>query len=199
VKEVQISEYFADMLRECEQRGKESMADSIVAGIDGEPIFRQELRELLGNGWTAFCNQPTGHGDIDCVLVGPSGLFAFEIKHHWGLIIYQNGRWLQLKVGAHGKPYRGSLKNPSLQLLAGVRSLKERLAENEVKDVWVEAAVIFTHPDARLIVRGDTAHVRIIKLDELADVIRPDGPGNEKAQRAVQQAIEQIESIRMTA
>jgi Nuclease-related domain len=52
------------------------MADSIVAGIDGELIFRQELRELLGNGWTAFYNLPTGPGDIDCVLVGPSGLYG---------------------------------------------------------------------------------------------------------------------------
>ena len=55
-------------------------------GIPGEQVLRAHLLSSgLGDKYTAYYNLPlNGNGrasDIDCVLVGPSGLFVFEVKH----------------------------------------------------------------------------------------------------------------------
>ena len=89
--------------------------------------------------------------DIDCILVGPSGLFVFEVKHHHGLIlyrnriwsglkwadrellclyIYRNGVWARIKVGRRGTLYRGQLGDPSGQLYRNIRRLKELLGKH---------------------------------------------------------------------
>jgi hypothetical protein len=175
MKEIQISKYMHDRLRACEQHGDAVMMACIVAGIKGEIRFRQRLRQLIGSSdqWTAFFNVPVAYGDIDCVLLGPSGLYAFEVKAHWGLVVCDRGTWLHLKVGAGSQLYRGSLKNPSLQLLNGIKSLKERLANKGVRGVWVEAAVVFAHPAVKLVVQNTSDPLKIIRLDDLARVIVP--------------------------
>lgn len=141
-------------------------------GIEGEEKLKECLKRIVSAKYTAFYNVPTHRGDIDCVLVGPSGLYAFEIKNHQGIVVFDRATWLHVKLGARGKPYRGALKNPSLQLLAGVQSLKEHLAENGVKDVWVEAAVIFTHPGARLTVKENNTSVKGLRIEDLGNFIK---------------------------
>src|SRR5208283_1450493 len=61
-------------------------------GMRGEQVLRAHLLASgLGEHYTAYYNLPlNGNGrnsDIDCVLVGPTGLFVFEVKHHHGLIL----------------------------------------------------------------------------------------------------------------
>lgn len=90
-------------------------------GIRGEQVLRAHLLLLgLDDDYTAYYNLPsTGDGrvsDIDCVLVGPSGLFVFEVKHHHGLILYRNRVWARIKMGRRGTLYRGQLGDPSGQL-----------------------------------------------------------------------------------
>ena len=55
-------------------------------GILGEQAVRVRLFwSGLGDEYTAYYNLPLNsngrNSDIDCVLVGPSGLFVFEVKH----------------------------------------------------------------------------------------------------------------------
>ena len=106
-------------------------------GIRGEQVLRAHLLSSgLGDEYTAYYNLPlNGNGrssDIDCVLVGPSGLFVFEAKHHHGLILHRNGVWARIKVGRRGTLYRGQLGDPSGQLYRNIRRLKELLREAQV-------------------------------------------------------------------
>ena len=106
-------------------------------GIRGEQVLRAHLLSSgLGDEYTAYYNVPlNGNGrvsDIDCVLVGPSGLFVFEVKHHHGLILYRNGVWARIKAGRRGTLYRGQLGDPSGQLYRNIRKLKELLGEAQV-------------------------------------------------------------------
>ena len=98
------------------------------------PIFS---RLGLSDDYTAYYNLPlNGNGrasDIDCILVGPSGLFVFEVKHHHGLILYRNGVWARIKVGRRGTLYRGQLGDPSGQLYRNIRKLKELLGKDQIK------------------------------------------------------------------
>lgn len=98
---------------------------SFVVGMQGEHTLREYLRPRLSDKYAAFYNVPTGYGDIDCVVAGNTGIYALEVKNHKGIIRFRDGEWSQIKVGAGGTAYKGSLKNPSKQLVGGIMRLKE--------------------------------------------------------------------------
>jgi hypothetical protein len=62
----------------------------------------------LSDEYTAYYNFPVnGDGgifDIDYILVGPSGVYVFEVKHHHGLILHRNGNWARIKVAGGELP-----------------------------------------------------------------------------------------------
>ena len=117
-------------------------------GIRGEQVLRAHLLSSgLDDDHTAYYNLPLNSNgktsDIDCVLVGPSGVFIFEVKHHNGLILYRNGVWARIKVGRRGALYQGQIGDPSGQLCRNIRRLKELLGHTE--GLWFNGAVVFTN------------------------------------------------------
>jgi hypothetical protein len=142
-------------------------------GIGGEQALRAHLlRSGLGDDYTAYYNLPlNGNGkvsDIDCVLVGPSGLFVFEVKHHHGLILYRNGIWSRIKVGRRGTLYQGQFGDPSGQLYRNIRKLKGMLGRTE--RLWLHGAVVFTNPRAVLDVEG-LRWVKAIAVRDLNQIL----------------------------
>ncbi len=140
-------------------------------GILGEQVLRAHLLSSgLGDKYSAYYNLPlNGNGratDIDCVLVGPSGLFVFEVKHHHGLTFYRDGVWERIKVGRRGALYRGQLGDPSSQLYRNIRRLKELLGKAQVEGLWLHGAVVFTNPRAILDIEG----LRWVKAIAVRDV-----------------------------
>lgn len=51
------------------------------AGLEGELATAQLLSPLLAEGWKIFHDIPGSRGNIDHVLVGPTGVFAIETKY----------------------------------------------------------------------------------------------------------------------
>jgi hypothetical protein len=156
-------------------------------GIRGEQVLRVYLLASgLGDNYTAYYNLPSnGNGrasDIDCILVGPSGLFVFEAKHHRGLILYRNGVWARIKAGRRGTLYWGQLGDPSGQLYRNIRRLKELLGK--INGIWLHGAVVFTNPHAVLDIEG-LRWVRAIAVQDLNQIL---------SKRAILSA-EQIDSI----
>lgn len=128
-------------------------------GIRGEHVLRAHLLSSGLNGdYAAYYNVPlNGNGrisDIDCVLVGPSGLFVFEVKHHRGLILYRNGIWSRIKVGRRGTLYRGQFGDPSGQLYRSIRKLNELLGRARTDGLWLRGIIVFTNPRAVLDIEG---------------------------------------------
>ncbi len=63
-------------------------------GHKGEMLLRQELHRLLADDYIAYFGYPLKDGgDIDCILLGPSGLYVIETKHHNGSTQYSDGGW----------------------------------------------------------------------------------------------------------
>lgn len=137
-------------------------------GMQGENTLREYLNNLLSDQYTAFYNVPTGYGDIDCVVTGPTGIYAFEVKNHKGLIGYKDGRWSQIKIGRGGTAYRGSLKNPSDQLVSGIMRLRERLSMEGI-NAWINGCVVFTNPETRLSVEG-LKNIKAVQIANLNQV-----------------------------
>ena len=144
-------------------------------GIRGEQVLRAHLLSSgLRDEYTAYYNLPLSsngrNSDIDCILVGPSGLFVFEAKHHHGLILYRNGVWARIKVGRRGAPYGGQLGDPSGQLSRNIRKLKELLGQAYVCGLWLHGAVVFTNPRAVLDIEG-LRWVKAIAVKDLGQIL----------------------------
>lgn len=53
-----------------------------AAGFEGEQILRNALRKMLTDEYSAFFNIIIdGVGEIDCIVIGPAGLYVIEAKH----------------------------------------------------------------------------------------------------------------------
>jgi hypothetical protein len=138
-------------------------------GILGEHVLRAHLLSSgLDDDYTAYYNLTlNGNGrasDIDCVLVGPPGLFVFEVKHHHGFILYRNGIWSRIKVGRQGTLYQGHLGDPSGQLYRNIRKLRELLGCS--RGLWLHGAIVFTNLRAVLDIEG-LRWVKAIAVEDL--------------------------------
>ena len=144
-------------------------------GVRGEQVLRARLLSSgLGDKYTAYYNLPLSsngrNSDIDCILLGPSGLFVFEAKHHHGLILYRNGVWARIKVGRRGALYGGQLGDPSGQLSRNIRKLKELLGQAYLCGLWLHGAVVFTNPRAVLDIEG-LRWVKAIAVKDLDQIL----------------------------
>ena len=134
-------------------------------GLKGENALREHLREILTDEHTVLYNVPAEKGDIDCIIIGPDGLYAIEAKNHKGAITYADSSWKQVKRSRNGSFHTGSLKNPSFQLIGNIKWLKGYLARYNIK-AWINGLIVFTNPDA--IISTDSLNtVKAIKLKEL--------------------------------
>ena len=61
-------------------------------GVIGEEILKKQLRSILPDEYTAIYNIPVNGEDINCFVMGPHGVYAFEVKHYNGVISYTE-RW----------------------------------------------------------------------------------------------------------
>ena len=106
-------------------------------GIAGERRVAEELSKLPDE-YAVFFNVPLGRLDADAVAVGPTGVYAIEVKN-WGncvLTPLRSGRWLRTPRHAplaYGTPYE--VRSPTRQAKAAAARL------HEITGRWVHAVV----------------------------------------------------------
>jgi len=150
--------------------GYYSTINIFQTGLQGEIALQQTLKSLPDD-FIALYNLPVNNsGDIDCVLVGPKGVFAIEVKNHKGNIVYSEDGWKQIKIGQGGTEYQGNLTNPGKQLLTNMHKLKFLLAKHNI-NVWVQPILVFTNADANIILEKDPAPIIVCKIENILDII----------------------------
>jgi hypothetical protein len=140
-----------------------SVADrraAIAAGIDGEEIVLSALaRGLPGGpgGYVILQNLAlrTAGGDIDHVVVGPTGVFVLETKHLAGLIRHGPAGWQRTKVGRRGQAYEARMDDPLAQVRRNTRALRQYLERLDSglcarTRLWITEMIVFSHPEAQL-------------------------------------------------
>lgn len=141
-------------------------------GRYGEEQMIEHFRSMLDDSWTLFRNVvlPGAGGDIDMILVGPGGLWVFEVKSHTGTVRVIEDQWqYQTKRG-----WRSLSKHPSRQARAGAARLKTFLDQHHLGVRFVEPAILWasSHHDKADTV-GDVIVIRSItpvwRSDEIAD------------------------------
>jgi hypothetical protein len=109
-------------------------------GHKGELRVARALQRALDARWTLFQNVvlPEGRGDIDAVLVGPTGLYVLEIKAYSGDNRNIGKKWQRRYFGI----WRTLGRSPTQQARRNAQRLHNYLARCDV-DLWVEPRVVW--------------------------------------------------------
>ena len=66
--------------------------DPWLKGVSGESQVQQALKELEPLGYRVINDVDMGRGNVDHVVVGPTGVFAIETKNRGGRVVSEEGR-----------------------------------------------------------------------------------------------------------
>jgi hypothetical protein len=114
---------------------------------------------------------PRGSGDIDHLVIGPTGVFLLETKTMAGRIECQpDGSWHRMRIGRGGTSYMAYIGDPAAQAQRNIYAVRECLHRHlpqlfGAQALWVEGLLVFPHPRTELA----TEHSRIpaVRLDDL--------------------------------
>jgi len=129
--------------------------EKIRAGIAGEQLVAAELGRALGDDWTLLRGYRNRRGEIDHLLLGPSGLFAIEVKNINATVHIDGDRWQADKYDNYGNLVEQRLiadrrgRSPSEQLNAPAAEL-ERFLHERGQHLAVQRVVVLTHRRSRL-------------------------------------------------
>jgi hypothetical protein len=136
-------------------------------GQEGEDRVAETILQTLDGDWSLFRNlhlPGRSKADLDAVLVGPSGVWALEVKNFSG--IYRNaGEQWEYRLDNKWKPLG---KSPSRQAHDNAARLGRFLKADGIKQ-WVEAAVVWANLENPLLVENPS--VLVWPLDRLPDEI----------------------------
>jgi len=120
-------------------------AGNIRKGLEGERSVALELSGLSDE--YLLLNDvllPGARGNIDHVMVGPTGVFVFETKNYSGKYVCYGDRWF-----LQGRRQKYDVKSVSVQAKNNADTLGELLHTSGFT-VQVNPVIVFTHPAVQL-------------------------------------------------
>jgi hypothetical protein len=162
------------------------------AGDESERMLDEFLGFALGDQWTLIAGYSGRGGEIDRILIGPWGVYAFEIKGNRGVIHSDGSRWWVERYGKYGDLMGAKElhRAPDAQLARAVKPLQCWLDRNGVDGVGIRKVVLFAAEDA-LIGRVQYKEVDVVTTLRGLDLGNLFNPGPEGS-RLSQQLCERI-------
>jgi hypothetical protein len=150
-------------------------------GAIGEALVGYLLEGLPDDYVVINGLKPKPHsGDIDHIVVGPSGVYAIDTKN-WKGVAAADGKGELLWNGK--PPDKPAAKN----LTRTIMSIKEKIRGLSASDLFIQGILAF--PSARVEAKwGQTGHVDCVTDEKLADYILK----NKKGKRLTKKAIDDI-------
>lgn len=136
------------------------------AGRHGELKIAEKLKKLPDN-YSIFASiDLVNRGDIDFVVIGPSGVYAVEVKNHSGRIGFDGRNITRNKRKLDDKDILWQVKNNAMQL-------KEYIIDNMGEKHFVDAVLVFSNRHAKLIFdnKEEIRETKVLKIEELNDYI----------------------------
>jgi nuclease-like protein len=128
----------------------------LTAGVHGEQLAANELGRLLSNDWVLLRGYKNSRGEIDHLLLGPSGIFALEVKHRNATVYIDGDEWRFEKYDRFGNLVeqgritdRGG-RSPSRQVNDSADALQRFLNTRYHQRVIIQRIVLLTHPRSEL-------------------------------------------------
>jgi hypothetical protein len=143
-----------------------------LAGRTGELHVGQVLERVLPDEFVLIngIKLRRGAGDVDHLVVGPTGVFLLETKTMAGHIVCApDGTWRRTKTGRAGGVYSAFIGDPAAQVERNIHAAASCLRQHcpqlfARNPVWIEGVVVFAHADARLEV--EHSRVPAVRVDE---------------------------------
>lgn len=125
-----------------------------VAGANGENIVSTFLSNKLSDEWTYLRGYENRKGEVDGMLIGPTGVFAIEIKYRRGALICNGDRWLIDRYDKYGNLVERMAefqkgRSPSLQLNEPSDVLEETLRRKGIA-CQIFRIVVLSHEKAKI-------------------------------------------------
>lgn len=147
------------------------MKSSTSAVAKAKSACGDHLSRLLGDEWTLIMGYKNPKGEVDQILVGPSGVFALEIKFINGTVHCDGDRWWRDKCDRYGNLVETNVpiadkrgRGPSRQLNEAEDSLQQFLSRR-IGEGRVRRAVVLSHDASRI---GTVLDVRVDLVTTLA-------------------------------
>jgi hypothetical protein len=129
---------------------------AIRAGRDAERQVAADLEHALDGEWTLFRGYRNRRGEIDGLLLGPGGLFAYEVKYLNGTVYISGDEWQSERFDRYGNLVRpraplrdGGGRSPSRQLNDPANALGEWLSKRGQRIV-ITPVVLLVHERSRV-------------------------------------------------
>ncbi|KAF5062766.1 Nuclease-related domain protein [anaerobic digester metagenome] len=123
---------------------------SWIRGLKGENTVFKYL-ETLPKDYFIFNDVKLyeKRGNIDHIVVGPTGIFVIETKNYSGRYRIKGNQWFYYKDGGYKKLYR----TPASQIINNAVDLKKFLKSKgiPVNGLWIGAIVAFINHDFRVL------------------------------------------------
>jgi hypothetical protein len=137
-------------------RGTTDQEAILTAGMQGEQLVANELGQALGDDWVLIRGYKNSGGEIDHLLLGPTGLFAIEVKHRNATVYIDGDEWRFQKYDRFGNVVeegritdRGG-RSPSRQVNDSADTLQRFLDTRYPQRIVIHRMVILTHPRSEL-------------------------------------------------
>ncbi len=167
----------------------------ICAGLEGEAKIQNIIAKAFDGKSLLLCGLMSGYGEVDFVLIGPSGVTAIEVKRKNGIVSCDGDRWWYDKLDNSGKMVESNVafadsrgRSPSVQLNEIADSLERALGAKDIqikvrrvvvladkkskigrlKNVTVDDVVIAEVLGEKLHGSGTTAHISSKQVEKTA-------------------------------
>jgi hypothetical protein len=132
--------------RSFEEGDSDDEGDPGDAGVD---LFFEGLEELPDD-YIAMRELIVRRGlDVDAIVLGPTGLWLFEIKYWRGEVICRDGQWEQIKYDKYDNRHSRDHGRVDRQWLREVDAVEQTLDRRLSRKVWVPPAsggIVFSFP-----------------------------------------------------
>ncbi|TWI61743.1 nuclease-like protein [Desulfobotulus alkaliphilus] len=143
------------------------------AGGEGEQRVSDSLKQIFSDEWTVVSGYKNRGGEIDKILVGPTGVLAIEIKFVNGRVSCAGDRWWRDKYDKYGNLVQSNVpiadkrgRGPSAQVNDAADRLQEFLHKRGIA-LRVARAVVLSHSSSSISqFQGQTVDL-IATLDQL--------------------------------
>ncbi len=120
-----------------------------MKGSRGEKLVAKYLKKLPKEYYVFNdVTLPVKHGNIDHIIVGPTGIYAIETKNISGSFIVEDDEWYYKGYSEVQK----SRSQPGKQIKNNVRILIKYLNSNglNTKNLWINPIVAFNNPNINI-------------------------------------------------
>jgi hypothetical protein len=145
--------------------GLDKQIENHRQGQEGENRVADVMQQSLDGNWVLFRNivlPGRNRGDLDAILVGPPGVWVFEVKTYSGEYRNVGERW-EYRAG---KRWKTLARSPSRQAEDNAIRLANFLKADHIKQ-WVTAVVVWANQEGSLSVENPATAVW--PLERLSD------------------------------